>query len=76
MNWRRKVDLFVNALFRPRTPVRSVDIVPVIADALVLTDALTPNDAETLHPDHYVVDAEDVEHLVRTVLTLREGVLG
>jgi hypothetical protein len=41
-----------------------------LAAALLETDALTPNDAETLHPDYYIVDAENVGYLVETVLAL------
>lgn len=41
-----------------------------VAEELVLTDALTPNDSETLHPDHYIVDAENMEYLVETVAVL------
>lgn len=44
-----------------------------IAAELVLTDALTPNDHETLYPDHYIVDAQNVEYLVATVLSLAGG---
>lgn len=44
--------------------------VDAIARELCETDALTPNDGETLHPDHYIVDAENLPYLVSTVLTL------
>lgn len=40
---------------------------------LLETDALTPNDGETLHPDHYVVDAEDVDYLIVTIRDLLAG---
>lgn len=41
-----------------------------LARDLTETDALTPNDGETLHPDHYIVDAENLSYLVATVLDL------
>lgn len=44
--------------------------VAAVADALTETDALTANDGETLHPDRYVVEAENLPYLVGTVLAL------
>jgi hypothetical protein len=44
--------------------------VAAIAAELVLTDAMTPDDHETLRPAHYIVNAENVEYLVATVLKL------
>jgi hypothetical protein len=49
--------------------VRGVDVEAVARD-LLDTDAVTANDAETLHPDHYLVHAENVPYLVGTVLSL------
>lgn len=37
---------------------------------LLESDALTPNDAETLRPDWYIVEADNVEHLVVTIMSL------
>lgn len=41
-----------------------------VAEALTETDAMTANDGETLHPDHYIVHAENLPYLVSTVLEL------
>jgi hypothetical protein len=41
-----------------------------IANALTESDAMTANDGETLYPDHYIVDSENVGYLVETVLRL------
>lgn len=42
-----------------------------VAADLLLTDALTPNHDGT--PEHYIVEAENVEYLVVTVLGLAAG---
>lgn len=47
-------------------------VLDAIAHDLTETDALTANDGETLHPDYYVVDAENLTYLVSTVLSLAE----
>ena len=39
-----------------------------VAEELVLTDALTPNHDGT--PEHYIVDAENIEYLIETVAVL------
>lgn len=41
-----------------------------IVKYLVETDALSPTDSETLHPQSYVVETENLEYLVKTVLEI------
>jgi hypothetical protein len=41
-------------------------VIELVADALILADVLTPNHDGT--PEYYIVEAGNVEYLVKTVL--------
>lgn len=46
-------------------------LVTAVTEGLLLTDAMTGNHDGT--PEHYIVEAENVEYLVRTVLQFAES---